>query len=693
MSPEQISGREVDHRTDLFSLGVILYEMIALRRPFTGDNDAAVVNSVLRETPQPLARYHAEIPDELQRIVTKLLEKNKEFRYQSAIEVLSDLKRFMRVEISPRRSSGLSGRQRLLFVALPALVVVILVIALSTQLYLPQQEESPPGKLMLAVLPFENLGAPEDEYFADGMSEEITARLAGVHGLGIIARTSTKQYKNTDKPIRQIGEELGVDYILEGTVRWQKSVDGPGQVRITPQLIKIVDETHIWADVYDEVLTEVFFVQSTIARKVVEALNIALLEPERKSLAAKPTEDLEAYDYYLRGLEIYDKFVTVSEWLQANEMLEKAIELDSQFTLAYTVLSRLHSHYYWYGLDQSPERLTEAKKAADRALELAPDLPEAHLALGYYYYYGSRDLNRALQEFEIALEQAPNNSELLAAVGYIKRRLGNWEESYEQQKRAIEFDPASVNKRLNFVGTLFHMRKFDEAELYLNHNISLFPDYAYAYLMKVGLYLSWRGDVGKAREVLRSAPEHVSNASMLAYAWWMSDLFAGDYDVALMRDLGRVDTMQLAADSAEYYYSRAETHYLAGNQTESRIYYDSARVLLEKLQQREYQITAFLPPSLGVVYAGLDRKEDAVYAAREAVAQLPLSEDAFLGIEPIKDLALTYVRVGEYDLAIDEFDHLLSVPSDVTVAWLRHHPNWEPLRNHPRFQALLEKYK
>jgi TolB-like protein len=277
---------------------------------------------------------------------------------------------------------------------------------------------------MVAVLPFENLGSPEDGYFADGMTEEITARLAGLQQLGVISRTSTLQYKGTTKPIKQIGKELGVDYVLEGSVRWQPGAEGKKLVRITPQLIKVSDDSHVWADVYEEESAEIFRIQSDIAGQVAQALDVTLQGPERRSLEAKPTENLEAYDYYLRGNDYADRSPDTEQQRLAVEMFRKAVAVDPAFAGAWARLSKSLTRLYFNLDDPSPQRLADAKEAADTALRLAPDLPEAHLALGYYYYWGLRDYDRALQEFAIARKGQPSNAELEEAAGFVQRRQG-----------------------------------------------------------------------------------------------------------------------------------------------------------------------------------------------------------------------------------------------------------------------------
>ena len=278
---------------------------------------------------------------------------------------------------------------------------------------------------MIAVLPFENLGSPDDEYFADGITDAITARLANLSGLGVISRQSAVQYKGSGKTTREIREELGVDYILEGTIQRERPSDPHSRVRIIPQLIRAEDDIHLWAETYDEDITEVFRVQSDIAERVAHELDITLLAPERDRLESKPTENIEAYEYYLRGIEYSDRQTSIEDAKTALEMFAKAVELDPGFALAWTKLSRAYIWLYWSGIEERKTVLPKAEAAANEAQRIAPDLVETHLALGFIQYYGSRNYDKALEHFYNVLKQQPTNAEANSAVGMSCGGRGN----------------------------------------------------------------------------------------------------------------------------------------------------------------------------------------------------------------------------------------------------------------------------
>jgi serine/threonine-protein kinase len=544
---------------------------------------------------------------------------------------------------------------------------------------------------MLAVLPFENLGDPEDEYFADGMTEEITARLAVVHDLGVIARTSAIQYKKTDKSILQIGEELGVDYILEGTIRWQKGDESSGRIRVTPQLIKVSDATHVWAEIYDEVITQVFDVQTDIAEKVVEQLNIVLVASEQDAISAKPTDNLRAYDLYTRGWEYRDRFMGEDDLLRAQDLFEQAIALDSNFMAAYGSLSMVHSLLYWYGYDHTPERAEKAKRVADLAARRDPEDHWVQFALGYYFYYGVRDYDRALMHFRRVLDAVPNQPEALSATANVLRRQGEFEQAAQLQRRAVELDPLAFSVRLNFAGTLERLRRFDEELTLLEEMVRLYPDNVLAVAYLAYVHAGARGDVESARTVLQEASGQ-QDSTVFYWMYWLMAVIERDFETAISIDPFGMDTAQ-ATDSADFYLGRANALHWGGYEAESKVYYDSARIILERLDVEDIIANAWSWPSLGRAYAGLGRKEDAIRAGRELVEYVPLSEDAMAGTSPLTDLAKIYARVGEPELALDLLDSLLSIPSLVTATDLKINPEWDPIRDHPRFQALIAKYE
>ncbi|MCH7874582.1 MAG: hypothetical protein IH965_04710, partial [Gemmatimonadetes bacterium] len=549
----------------------------------------------------------------------------------------------------------------------------------------------------LAVLPFDNLGSSEDDYFADGITEEITSRIAEISGLRVISRQSAIQYKDSEKTLQQIGEELGVDYVLEGTIRTDRSPDGSGQVRVTPQLIRVSDDAHLWTDRYTANLVpgEIFGVQEQIANQVAEALNVTLLEPERQRLAARPTDNLEAYDYLLRGNEYYHRSQEEQDIQIAIQMYQKAVELDPEFALAYARLSIVHSGMWWFFYDRTQERLAMAKEAVDQALRLDPDLPEAHEALGWYHYWGYLDYDRALAEFAIAQKSQPNSSDLLTGIAAVQRRQGKMLEALANFIKASELDPRSSVAAAAIAETYSLLRNPVQAARHFDRAIFLSPDWPGPYAKKARwLHLRLEGSTEKARPVLEQARSlGVAEDPDIAYTWVLLETWDGDYEEALDR-LALVSSEVLWEDQflhvpkAQFY---AQIYGLMGNSQLERAYYDSTRSMLEtRIQQRPDDER--LRSALGIAYAGLGRKADAIREGELAVELLPMSKEAFRGAYRAEDLARIYTTVGEYDAAIDQLAILLAVPSPTAVPMLRIDPTWNPLRDHPRFQRLLEQY-
>ncbi len=653
MSPEQVQGKPTDHRSDLFSFGVVLYELVSCKSPFKGETPAATMNAIAQQIPEPLARYKAGVPDELQRIVSKLLQKDPALRYQTAADVISDL-------------SGLKATSQLSIIK-------------------PASQRK-----MLAVLPFENLGSPDDEYFADGITDEITGKLATVRELGVISRTSTMQYKKTTKNLRQIATELGVDYILEGTIRWDKS-GATSRVRILPQLIRASDDTHLWAETYQRPLEDIFALQADIATRIVEAMNITLLKPENTALQAIPTQNLEAYQAYLRGNDYMHRDYKRESHKWAVQMFQRAVELDPTFAQAYVNLAGAHASLYFYGYDATPARLSQVKAAIDRALSLQPDLPDAHLGLGYsYYYWGLRDYDRALEQLAIAEVGLPNNPRILRSRAYVWRRQGKFKAAVEQLERAFVLDPRDWKNSYEIGLTYGFLRNYAAQEKYLNESISLAPDQYGACVEKVRNYYLWLGDTGLARATLASIPKQDDDEIRLQ--WFLLHLYERDYASALDR-LAAISPMAKIDQSSFIPKVQLEGLIYSLMNDPDRVHacYDSSRVILEKAV-KELPDDSRVHSSLGLAYAGLGRKDNAIREGKLGVELLPVSKDAVQGPVGVRDLALIYVLVGEYDAALDQIEYLLSISCDFSVPLLRLDPRYDPLRNLPRYQKLLEKY-
>jgi serine/threonine-protein kinase len=544
---------------------------------------------------------------------------------------------------------------------------------------------------MLAVLPFDNLGDPADDYFADGVTDEILTDLAKLSGLNVISRTSSMQYKDTDKNLKQIGKELNVDYVLEGTIRWEKS-GGADRVRISPQLIRIYDDTHLWAERYDAVLTDIFQVQSGIARQVAEALDVALLQSEVEALDRLPTTSAEAYDYYLRGKQLFTVSAFQPEDLRrAAEMHRRAIEIDPNFAQAYAELGAAYVEMFWDKSSDNENLLDSARKYIDQAIALAPDDPVTHQALGWYYYHGLREFDKALVEFERVLELQPNNSLAIASMAWVKRRQGHWEEAEQGLMQAMRLNPREYWYVYEVAITYARSGQFSRAIPYFDQLIAMQPQHNWAYIMKAYSLFSLTGSIPEVREVLNNALQNTGRWPAITFFESVCDMLEEDYQGALDK-LQSVEDAHLfpSQDTSDFYGQRGAVLQLMGQLDAARAHFDTARAFLER-KVRSHPEEAPLLSQLGLVYAHLGRKEEAIEFAERAVEIQPPEVDALDGPGYVQTLAEVYAIVGETDLALDRLEYLSTIPCDISAPGLRASSSFSPLKDHPRFRALLEK--
>jgi serine/threonine-protein kinase len=548
-------------------------------------------------------------------------------------------------------------------------------------------------EMSIAALPFENRsGQKEDEYFTDGVHDEILTRLTKISSLSVRGRTSVMQYRDTPKNLRQIGEELNARYILEGGVQ-----RAGGTVRINLQLIDAESDEHLWAETYDRRLTieNLLTVQSEVALRVADALNAALTTDESESVATDPTDNLEAYDHYLRGLEFMNRTYDERDMRIAVQMFEDATQLDSSFALAYAKLSEMHGRLYWFRFDGSQERIQQAKQAAERSLELEPDLPEGHEALGYYYYWGLLDYDKALQALERALRRQPGRPRLLAGLGFVVRRSGDFQSALIHLEEAAKLDPRDPLLQYEVAATYQLLRDYPEAERHFSRALALAPDMIDSYAMRAWNYIVWEGSLSKARAVLAEAADmglDFVDHPLAGYLSVVLDVWDGDYDSAL----ARLSSGSSEAFSFQHYFIPkallAAGIHADRNELLPALQNLTAAVALLETEIQKAPEDARLYGALGMAYAGMGRTEDAIRAGEKGVELLPVSREAWRGLWRVTDLARILMMTGQHDAAIDRIEFLLSVPGSMSVALLRVDPLWNPLRSHPRFQALMEKY-
>jgi TolB-like protein/Flp pilus assembly protein TadD len=546
--------------------------------------------------------------------------------------------------------------------------------------------KAPSHRLMAVVFPFENLGPSDQAYFAAGISEEITARLAGVSGLGVISRTTATQYDRSGKTMKQIGEDLGVDYVLEGTVRWAPSPNGEDRVRITPQLVRAADDVGVWTETYDRKIDDIFQIQSDIAGRVINELDVTLLASEREHLEERPTENLEAYQAYLKALDL--KAPSFVEWdRERTRLLEQAVALDPKFLAAWYGLCRGHADGYRF-MDRTEERLARARRAMEGAEAVDPDHPFTRLARGYYYYYGFRDYDRALAEFTAVVAELPNNAEAHRARGYILRRQGKLEESIQALETAMELDPRDSEGLQNLAYNYGARRRWDKANALVERAMALEPRNDDLMNDRVDNAIAETGDPAVARRFLRDEPGE--RQLFFHLAWFKIYAIEKNWAGALqvIEGVNEADPLSTAYKNFFIGLSQAKL----GNSQESRRATETAARAAEGIIETAPS-NATVHSLLGALYASLGRRDEAIREAKLAVELT--AKDAFSGPEDQETLAAVYARTGRVDEALDLVDRLLGMTyiNPVTVPELRVDPLWEPLWGNPKFEALLARHE
>jgi serine/threonine protein kinase/tetratricopeptide (TPR) repeat protein len=704
MSPEQAAGeRTIDHRSDIYSLGCVLYEALAGEPPFSGPTAQAVIARRFTETPRLLRELRETVPASVERAVAKALAKSPADRFGSAAEfarALAEGSTGSQTAESPRAAPAppttdaptvaqparRTARRFPLTAALTVGFVLGLGVLFGWLRSHGRADESTAGAKRLAVLPFENLGATEDEYFADGVTDEVRGKLASLSGLQVIARSSSGQYKKTTKTPQEIGRELGVDYLLTGTVRWEKAAAG-NRVRVSPELIQVGTSATTWQQPFDASITDVFQVQADIAGRVAEALDVALGAPQKKTLAEKPTENLAAYEAFLKGEEAGQGLASNDPRAlrRAIDYYEQAVALDSTFVQAWVQVSRAHSAIYNVGTP-TPADAAGARAAMEHAQRLAPGRPDIQLAVGDYQQFVRNDAAAAIAAYEAGLQKAPANAELLSGAGRVDQSLGRWEASAERFTRANAVDPRSaLNARRQGVALLW-LRRYAEADATFERGIAISPGIVLLHSGRAMVRLA-QGDLAGARDVIRKIPPEVEPTAVVANLATYWDLF-WILDEDQQRLLLRLPPSAFDDDRGAWGLALAETYALRGDRARTRAYADSATAAFEE-QIKGTPDNSQLYLLLGTALAYSGRKDEAVREGKIGLQQTPIEKDAYGGAYNQHQLARIYILVGEPDKALDQLGPLLKLPYYLTPAWLKIDPAFDPLRSNPRFQRLV----
>jgi TolB-like protein/Flp pilus assembly protein TadD len=572
-----------------------------------------------------------------------------------------------------------------------ALVAIGVIVSAAAGLFLLPRASARKMDKSIAVLPFENFSDDkENAFFADGIQDDILTNLSKISDLKVISRTSVMPYRRKEKSVREIGKALGVSTILEGSV--QKSQN---RVRVNVQLINAVNDEHIWSEMYDRDLTDVFAIQTDLAKKITQELQAKLSPTEKEQMTRKPTENGEAYLAFVQAHNFQREVEDLAKLKQAEQLYERALQLDPNFALACAGLSRLQSWIY-HTYEPTDERRDKARKWAERALQVQPDLPEGHLALGFSSYYGDRNYDRALAEFAIAQQRLPNDPEAYLAIGAIYRRQGKWEASNVSLEKAVSLTPNETWPMQNLALNYQMERRFDDANKLIDRALKLEPESFTLWSLKAEVEISDKGTfevAERAVQVLKTRPISAGMREHMNVALAQTRLLQRRYAEALqMAESVKDDTL---GDDVEALSGKYECIGIAKKTLGDTA---GAREGLLKAKEVAGKILAVAPnhpkghQRLAEALAWLGEKDAAIAEAKRATELLPESVDAFEGPGCTQTLAEVYTLVGDYDKALELLDGLLSHPSPVTVAGVALNPIWDPVRQDPRFIAIVKKH-
>jgi serine/threonine-protein kinase len=700
MSPEQAAGsKDLDGRSDLYSLGCVLYEMLAGHPPFVAASVESLIHQHLSAEPPHITGIRPAVPAHVAATLERALAKTPADRFNPVALFAEALgpRASAAVAPAPATTAAPAARRlspgRIAFLAVAVVVVIAGAVAVGRWMRPgASQPTGAPGhpRTAIAVLPFQNLSAEGPyAYFAAGLHDELLTQLAKVAALAVMGRTSVMGYAGTTKTLPAIADELGVGSIVEGSAQ----VLGD-RLRVNVQLLDAATGRHLWAERYDRTLDDAFAIQSDVAQQIVAAVGATLGGSEQAAIAEAPTANAEAYRLYLQGQEYFHRPGRLRRTLEiAQGLYEQAVALDSTFALAWAALSETHGRmWYWY--DPSPTRLVREREAAQTALRFAPDLPKAHVAMGVSHYFGTAHWRAALAEYRIALADLPNDADLWARIGYVHRRLGNWDGALAALDSAVALDPRNADALGDFGATYDAVGRYPEAVQWYGRSLSLAPDLARWDVMRGWTWVDWQGQFDSLEAALdRHGPEaDLGPLGPLSAQWARMLLWQRRPDslLGLLRQTPRTifDGRSLFLPSALY---AAWAHQLRRDGAAALAAFDAALVLLDSALAAlpdDWRVHA----SRGLTLAGLARRREAHREARWLQESQIYRDDAYDGPRAAVQRAQILAAIGDPEPALDEMERLLAAPSGPSVYEFRLNPLWDPIRDHPRFQALLVKY-
>ena len=703
MSPQQLNGERCTHVDDIYSLGASIYELLTSKPPFySGNIDRQICERVapsMTERRKELDIESAVVPRVWEDAVAACLAKDPSRRPQSPAEVAQRLELTLaqtRTRVGTgkrfnRRAPIIGGITALSVLALAGLYVG----TLKRQAKPVSQAPAIPEK-SIAVLPFENRSEDKaNAYFADGIQDEILTRLSKIADLKVISRTSTQNYKSAPENLPRIAKQLGVAHILEGSV--QRSGDS---VRVNVQLINAANDSHLWADTFDRKLTDIFLVESEVAKAIADQLRAHLTGREEQEIAARPTDNPEAYDAYLRGLAYTLKAgATPATTLGAQKYLREAVRLDPKFALAWALLARVDAiSHFTFNLQPTASLNEETRHAAETALTLQPNLGEALLAKGYYYYACLKDYDGAVRYFEKARQFLPNSSRVPESLAYLTRRQGRWERSGSYFNEAKRLDPRNVNLLTQHALFYIALRRFPEALRKLDEVLDITPDDVDTLALKAAIAQA-EGDLPRASALLASLRPAADHSIALETQVYQAILERRPAQIiARLKEILATPDPTLGYINSELRFWLGWAQEVAGDRAGAEQTWRQARTELESFLKAQPE-NINLISDLALTDMALGDKAAALALSDWAATAVPIEKNAIDGPVAIEVLARVAARMGEPDRAIIALQKLLSIPYGggftsvpLTPALIRLDPMFDPLRNDPRFQKLVASY-
>lgn len=636
VSPEQLQGITTDERSDIFSFGVVLYEMLTGKLPFWSEYGEAIIYSILNEEPHPVTKLNKEIPIELERITKRALEKRPELRYQSITELLADLRK-----VDEEYETG--ARRKV------------------------------PAAPSLAVLYFDNLGtSKEDDYFAAGMTEDIITDISKIDKIKVLSRADILPYRGKTVNVKETGRKLNVDYMLEGSVRKAQK-----KLRITAQLIRVADGFHVWAERFDRELEDVFEVQSDVSQKVAQALEIKLTKNQIERIEKKPTISIKAYDYYLRGRDYYWRLG--KEDLEfAIQMYKKALEVDPHYALAHAGLADAYVYKYEAYYDRSIQLLDEAEEASKKALALDYDLPDAHRALGRVYKE-RRNNQESISEFKKAIELKPDYFEAYRALGWIYEEMRNYDEAIACSEKALEIRPSDRESYLLLGIAHLDKKEYHQAEKMFSKALEVAPDYGTAYYY-VGNTYQKQGKFDLALEMYQKCINVGGDPNVYLDMGWIY-LIKGRFQKAI-NSYKKCIEHECFEFLANYHLGLVTG--IQGKKKQSEDYYRLCIELSNQLLEHDPE-NPYVHSTLGLAYTASGEHQKALQRGEYAVS-LDSENGAVL-----YDLARIYALQNKPDKAIQSLEKALDRCLSPSPIEAKLDPHFKFLQKHLSFIKVVGK--